>query len=364
MAEDINNENKKEDGKNTPNNKGINRTKEPEEEISFEERFKQTVEVVRPYFTRLWAAKKKFVFINFIVAVVFALILVFLKHNYYRSTITILPDYGNKQNTLSQLSGLASLAGVNVGNSSPTQIYQNLVTSEAVLRPVIYAKYKTEKYPDSAVNLIQYFKIKPNKNLPPALQKRKMFLQEMKGLANGRVSTDIDRMTQILTITVTMPEPQLSADVVNKIVESLENYVQTQRKSYASDQEKYISKRIGQVKDSLALAEDTLTKFNEQNRDITQSPQLQLQQTRLIRNVTILNSVYLELKKQLELAKIDEINDTPIINVRDYAKNPIVKAGPHRASILIIILFFSSIISGAYLVFKDDLKRYWGYVKK
>ena len=58
----------------------------------------------------------------------------------------------------SQLSGLASIAGVKVGESAPTELYQNIVTSETVLQEVIYSKYKTQEFSDS-VNLIKYFEI-------------------------------------------------------------------------------------------------------------------------------------------------------------------------------------------------------------
>ncbi len=140
---------------------------------------------------------------------------------YYDTTVTILPDYGtNASSMLGQLSGLASLAGVNVGGSTPTQIYQELITSESVLTPVIYAKYKTEEFPDS-VNLIEYDEIEPDESLPPELQKRKMFLKEYKKLVKGKITTDLDRMTQVLTITVRMPEGQLSADVANKLLNRL-----------------------------------------------------------------------------------------------------------------------------------------------
>ncbi len=149
------------------------------------------------------------------------------------------------------MSGIASLAGVSVGAGSPTEIYQALISSEAVLSPVIYAKYKTEEYPDS-VNLIQYFEIEPKNSLSPDLQKRNMFLKEFKDLQKARLATDVDRMTKILTVTATMPEAQLSADVANNIAESLDNYIRTKRKSYASEQRLYIEKRLGQVKDSLS----------------------------------------------------------------------------------------------------------------
>ncbi len=342
---------------------GSSQQDDSEEEIPFEERFKKTVEKMQPYIIRLREARKKLIFINLSITILAGIILLLLVNNYYTSTVTILPDYGNKETSLSQLSGLASLAGVNLGQNTPTEIYQNLLTSEVILRPVIYAKYLTENFRDS-VNLIQYFKIKSDASLSIALRKRKMFLKEYNSLIINNLSTAIDRMSQILTITVTMPEAQLSADVVNNITKSLENYVQTQRKSYASDQEKYIEKRILQVKDSLNIAENVLTRFNEQNRAIAQSPLLQLQQERLTRNVDISNTVYLELRKQLELARIDEINDTPIVNVQEYANNPVIKSGPHRLTLLIIILFFSLFITVTYYLYGNLLKKYWQYLEK
>jgi len=40
---------------------------EREQELSTEERFKQTIEKLRPYILNLWAARKKFVIINGVV---------------------------------------------------------------------------------------------------------------------------------------------------------------------------------------------------------------------------------------------------------------------------------------------------------
>jgi len=52
---------------------------------------------------------------------------------------------------------------------------------------------------------------------------RKIFLSAY-NLLKGSIKTDIERLTKILTITIAMPESQLSADVANRIVESLDNY--------------------------------------------------------------------------------------------------------------------------------------------
>jgi uncharacterized protein involved in exopolysaccharide biosynthesis len=335
---------------------------EDEEEISFEEGFKRTVEKLRPHIIELWRQWRKFVYFNGAVLVVTLAILLFLVKPYYASTVTILPDYGSKETSLSQLSSLASLAGVNVGQGSPTAVYQNLLTSEAVLTPVIYAKYKTERFPDS-VNLIQYFKVKPDNSLPENLQGRDMFLKEFESLTKSGISTDLDKTSNILTVSAKMPEAKLSSDVVNNVVSSLDSYIRTKRKSYATDQMDYIQKRMAQVQDSLTVAENRLKDFREQNRMVLQSPELMLEQSRLSRNVEILNAVFLELSKQSELAKIDQIKDTPVVNVRDYAKNPIVKAGPKRLVSLVVVLFLSVLFSGLYLMFRGNIMKYIGYVR-
>jgi uncharacterized protein involved in exopolysaccharide biosynthesis len=334
---------------------------EIEDNRTFEEKFKDLVEKLKPYFSRLWLNRKKIIYINIIVLVLTLLYLIFMTKPYFQSTVTILPEYGSKSNMLSQLSGLASLAGVKVGDSAPTELYQNIITSETVLQEVIYSKYKTNEYPDS-VNLIKYFEIKVDDN-NPELKKRKEFLLLYESLLQNRIATNVDRMTKILNVTVSMPEAQLSADVANNLVKALDLYIRTQRKSYATEQSFYIEKRTQQVKDSLSFAEDKLKSFREQNRITSQSPNLLLEQGRLLRNIEILQTVYIELTKQLEIAKIDQIKDAPVLNVKEFAKSPIKKAGPRRASTLVTFMFLSLLISSVYFLFKDVLLKYLKLLK-
>jgi uncharacterized protein involved in exopolysaccharide biosynthesis len=326
-----------------------------------EEKFKEFVEKVRPYIIKLWNLRRRLLIFNGVVLVLTILYLLFLAKPYYQSTITILPEYGSKNTALGQLSGLAAIAGVKVGEVAPTEIYQNLISSESVLNSVIYSKYNTKRYKDP-VNLIQYYEIKADKSLSKDLQKRKMFIEAIEGL-KGFINTNVDRMTKILDMSVTMPESELSADVANNIGSSLDNYVRTKRKSYASEQRYYLEKRVMQIKDSLTSVENKLKDFREQNRMLSQSPMLLLEQGRLMRQVEILQTVYIEITKQLELAKIDEIKDTPIVNLKEAAQDPIKKAGPKRLTILIIVLFFSSILSSMYIIFNDDIKRYYLIVR-
>ena len=319
---------------------------------------------MKPYIAHLWSKRKQLVLVNGGVGVIAILFLYFFGKPYYQSTITILPDFGNKSSDMfSQFSGLASMVGISMGGEGSTQIYQNLVTSEAVLGAVIYKKYQTKEF-EQPVDLIEYFEIEPDKSLPDSLQQRKMFLQMYDLLVKGKISVTYDLKTKILTVMVEMPESRLSSDVANAIVASLDKYVRTQRKSFASEQRKYLDGRVQQIKDTLNLCEAALKNFREKNRQVAQSPELLLMQNRLMRDVEIQQTIFIELTKQLELVKLAEVKDVPVVNIREYAKDPIIKTGPKRMVTLAGILFISFLCSASWMLKREQINISIEKIKK
>lgn len=340
-------------------------TETKEKNTSFDENLRKFFSALQPFFRVLWLNRKSLLRFNGIVALVAVAFLIFFPGREYTVSLAILPDYGNKANVLSglgALSDIASIAGLNVGSEGSTQIYENLITSEAVLAPVVYAEYKTEKF-NHPVNLIEYLDISVSGWIPDSLRARYKLIQAVEFL-NKRIKTELDRDTKILTVQFRMPEGRLAADVVNAIGESLDFYVRTKRKSNASNQRFYIEKRSAQVTDSLKICEESLASFREHNKVIEVSPQLQLEQTRLMRNVEIQQTVYMELVRQLELAKIQEIQDTPIINIREFTENPVVPSSFSRRVKFILIVFFSALVSASYYYSKNQLVGRWGPAKE
>jgi uncharacterized protein involved in exopolysaccharide biosynthesis len=211
------------------------------------------------------------------------------------------------------------------------------------------------------VNLLEYFEIELDKTDatdPIYMQERDKYLQMVEMLIKESITTNLDRITNILSITVRTPERQLSSDVANSLILSLDQYVRTKRKSNAKDQRIYIEERTKQVKDSLDQTEELLKKFREQNR-IINSPPLLLEQSRLLRTIEILQAIYIELTKQMEIVKLEEIKDSPIINIQEEAGIPIKKSGPSRMKYLIIVLFVSISFSSGWFMFKNILQLYY-----
>ena len=95
-----------------------------------------------------------------------------------------------------------------------------------------------------------------------------------------------------------------------------------------------------EVKEDLTKSENVLKEFREKNRQVL-SPQLLLEQERLIRDVQINATIYTELRKQFELVKIEEVKNIPVINVMDSARAPAKKDKPKRAIIVLSVFFLS-----------------------
>ena len=94
-----------------------------------------------------------------------------------------------------------------------------------------------------------------------------------------------------------------------------------------------LKKEFQMLKD-LEFSEQSLKAFNEQNRQIS-TPSLQLQQERFERNVEVQKGIYLTLKQQLELAKIEEVQEASIMRILDVPQAPL---GPFNRNLKLTIL--------------------------
>lgn len=271
----------------------------------------------------IWANRKRILTISFAVALV-TLGVNFLLPVYYKSTATLLPEtQKDKLSALGQFADIASLAGVSVPGSEIARLYPTILLSETVLRNVILHKYASTKYADS-VNLIIYFKL-DDKSDDHAMYEALALLREL-------IKASHDNRTSTVTISAQMPEARLAADVLNRCIFELDHFMRTKRTSGASEQVKWIEIRLAEVQRELSQSEEALKTFRERNRRVTDSPELMLQQERLIRDAQVQSTIYIELRKQYELAKLEEIKNLSIVNVLDPGRAPVKKEGPKRAT--------------------------------
>jgi uncharacterized protein involved in exopolysaccharide biosynthesis len=309
----------------------------------------------REFFVPVWAERKRVIVISFAVGLL-TLGINFLLPKYYKANAIVLPETDkNKNASMSSVAGLASLAGVNVAGNDISRLYPVILTSESVLTAVVERRYATERFKDS-VNLIQYMELdegSPAKNLDEALGKLKSLM-----------AVNFDAKTSVVTAGVEMREPRLAADVLNAALDELDLFLREKKTTSATEERKWIESRLVQVNVELRAAEEALKNFREKNRRVMDSPQLLLEQDRLARDVQVKASIDLELRKQAEIAKIDEIKQVTTINVLDEGREPVKKERPKRATNAVIGFLLSFVgTSGFFAVRSIYGERIREYVK-
>lgn len=279
----------------------------------------------------------------------------------YTAELTILPELEkNKLMGFSGISDLAGLTGINVGDAPVAKLYPMIIKSARILKEVIYKKYKTSSNSDS-VSLIQFWNIEKG-------SEAEKFERALKQLQTA-MEVEFDNRLGTLRLKVVMEDPKLAADVANSITTELDLYTRVKRRTSVTAQREFIEQRLADVSQSLRMAEDSIKIFREKNRRIIDSPQLLIEQGRLERAVQINSTVFIELKKQIEIAKIEEIKNIPIINILDAARVPVQKTSPYRRSIVVIAFFLSFVIAVIVVALENQIfgvsKRFIGlFVRK
>jgi len=97
--------------------------------------------------------------------------------------------------------------------------------------------------------------------------------------------------------------------------------------------------------------------FNEKDIDaghpyppLRQLPQLGVQWANLYRNVRIHETVFDLLSEEYETARIEEAKSVPTVGVVDFPEIPERRSGPHRKLIVLILTFFSVVVTAFFLL--------------
>ncbi len=305
----------------------------------------------------LWNKK---IFILFVTGIgtLLAVVLSFIITPVYESKSTILPEM--EKSKLGPLGDLATLAGVNLsGDVIMVKLYPDIMMSETVLNKVLEKKYDSKLF-DKPVDLYNFFEIK-------ASSPRRVNELGLRLLRNS-IKIDLGRNTGILSYSIATRDAKVSADILNTLTESLNDFLIRQRMTNAGEQRKWIAKRLEDVRRDLSVAEIALKTFKEKNRRVFDSPQLLMEQEQFTREIVVQTTIYQTLQQQYELARIEEIKSTPVINVLDIAKPAASKKSPIRRNIVIIGMLFSFCLSSIYLIISnlyiEKLKTFFKIITK
>lgn len=247
----------------------------------------------------------------------------------YTATATILPQETERGGT-GLLGALASQSGLDLGTGTDNEkIFGRIVESRTALLPLTERTWNHRDFAQP-VTLAEVMGTR-TEGAEGSGTERLLAL-----LRRRVVDFERDPSTGFMTLRVTMPgDPQLAADVANALVGVLEDFNDRGRFSRARNQREMIEKRLAEVESDLEVSEAALSSFLGNNRAYASSPALAMEYARLEREVSADGLVWQELKRQLEVARIDELRNTLTVDVLDGAVAPV---RPDRQGLVFTIL--------------------------
>lgn len=255
---------------------------------------------------------------------------------------------------LSETNSYTSLIGLSFLKSATPELSDYLdqvIQNEDFLLKIINRKWW---YSGDSLYLQDIWKMKPDQSL-----QNWKFVFNRKLIDKIRNSESIqlvkDKNYGIITLTTFFSEPQLAFDVNKFVIELLNEYVLTSIVSKAREKKLFIQNRISEIRLLLEKSENDLASFRERNSNAT-APRVQLEEMRLVRDVTVNQEIYLQLQKQYELSKIEEKSDQPILSIIRNPEIPIDRFSPKRKLLLLLGIGIGLIIGSMFVFVKHWLK--------
>lgn len=330
-----------------------------------------------------------------LLAGVLGIVIALLSPTEYTSSTTMVPQTSQSGSKLGGLSSLAAMAGFNLDMASSSEalspmVYPQIVNSgpfqmelmntpfnfSEVDHPVSLYQYYTEIKKPGLLSLIAKYtigipvlilkgikgsdekKVNPVGNGPIAFSDKQ---EDVRKMMKDRISLTVDAKQGYLTLQTSFQEALLSAEVADKARELLQKYITQFKIEKAASKLAFIEGRYQEKKKDFEKAQERLAWYRDQNRNMS-SAVARTEEERLQSEFNITMTVYNELAKQLEQAKIQVKEETPVFSVLEPAVIPFEKTKPKKAMIVVIWLFLGA-IAGVGIVFGKEyllgIKQKW-----
>ena len=327
--------------------------------------------------------EKKLILKISVLAALFGVVYALSQPNEFTSSTTFIPQLSSGVKTGgSSLSGLASLAGINIGSMEsssefPPTLYPQVVngvpfrvellSNEITLNNelVVVKDYFLEN--KSSFNILRTIK-KYTIGLPSLIlfknqkeytnqSKIYSITEEDKGLfqiLENNLSLSINEKEGFITISYTDNNKNVAAQVT-QIAQNLlqEKIIEFKNKS-SKEMLDFATKQYSDKKESYEKLQDERAVFVDKNINIYSSL-FQNKLSRLESEVNISESIVQQLASQVEQAKLQVNEDTPVFTTIKPVTIPFERSAPKRSLIVIVFVFLGLVLSAVYVLVKEPI---------
>ena len=313
---------------------------------------------------------------------VFGLLIAIFSSKVYTASCDVVPQT-SESTTLSRMSSLAAMAGINLNQmqdvktlspyvyeniTKSTTFYKELMQTNIFIREVghpisFYEYYTSEEY--NKPSILEYI-LKYTIGLPGVIwsairgEQPKTNYGEIGGddkasiqtlskdeyesikFLSQSVSITLDDKKGYVTITANMPEALAAAQMAQATVTLLQKYITEFKIEKVQSNLDFVQERYDEAKRNFEDIQARRAKFRDANLNTSRySARTELE--KLDAEYTLAMNLYGELATQLEQAKINVKETTPMLTIINPVTVPFKKSKPQRAMILMAFTFLGAV---------------------
>lgn len=340
---------------------------------------------------KLWTNRRTIIKWGAIGAIV-GIVVAFSIPKEYTTTVKLAPEVssGSKGN-MGGLGALASMAGINMGSGATSDavyptLYPDIVGSVPFTVGLFDVKVN-DVDGDNRMELREYVENElrspwwsvilslPGKAIGGVMSLLKDDDDEVAGdsinsfhltkdeygivdVLSHRIGADVDTKTSVVTVSVTMQDPMVSAMLADTVVERLKEYVTDYRTNKARQDMAYAQKLTDEARDDYYAAQQRYASYVDKNHGIA-SLSGRTETERLQNEMQLAFNLYNSMAQQLQMAKAKVQEITPVYAVVQPATVPLLASKPSKMLILVGFVFLAVVAASAWILFgKDILERF------
>lgn len=333
---------------------------------------------------KLWNQKKKICIWCFIGAIL-GLIVAFSIPREYTTDVKLAPELGNNQKMSGSLGAMAAMVGIGAnaqggGDAVNPMLYPDVVSSVPFLvglfnvpvedidgeKKITVKEYVEEDLRSPWWSAIISFPFKllgmilssdeeegdPNK--PTDTFKLTKQEDAVVKTLQQRISASVDTKTSVITITVMMQDPLISATLADTVVNRLQEYITDYRTNKARKDLEYAELLNKEAQDNYYKAQQKYADYLDRNNGLIIHSAMTTRE-RLQNEATLAFNLYNQTAQQVQMAKAKVQENTPVYATVTPATVPIKPSAPRKPLILVGFVFLAFVACSAWILYGKPL---------
>lgn len=336
---------------------------------------------------KLWKQRKKLIIWS-VCGAVFGLIIAFSIPREYSTSVKLAPEVNDAKASGGSLGALASMAGLSAGSASGAdavypQLYPDVVSSVPFVTSLFDVEVETLKKGNEAgrkMTVEQYMEDETSAPWWSAVMGAPFKLlgmlrggkeevgeghkldnfqltneeSELVDALNRRISASVDQKTSVVTISVMMQDPLVSAILADTVVSRLQAYVTEYRTNKARKDLAYAENLNKEAQAAYYAAQQKYADYLDRNQNLA-FHSAQTMRDRLENEATLAFNLYNQTAQQVQKAQAKVQETTPVYAVVTPATVPVKPTSPKKFMILAGFTFLAFVACAAWILYIQPL---------